>query len=401
VGESIIRPAQLTDVPALADLAKRTWSDAFGSSVSPEEETAELEKTRSETYFADALQRDTILVAGSDEKLLGYVQFGDVDTPGVEVRPGDQELHRVYVETALHRQGVGRRLMNSALEHPRLAGAGRIYLTVWEKNERAISLYESLGFRRVGTTTVTIGAGEVAEDLVMLLDRGAPALQHSTMDDVLAAVLADAESDTNVIGVFLKGSRAVGTDVVGSDWDVVVVLREGEASQRKDGVLDVLRTTLARVQNAPRYELPAIAHARVLLDKTGEVAETIEAAARIGRDELAELYDSYLNDFYRSLKAWARGQELAARLKASRSIWWLGEFLLGLDGRRAPYPGAWAGRLGELEPLVLDVLRTGDPRRQQELQAKVEQIATARGFRYVYEGWTGGEIDRVMALRFE
>jgi hypothetical protein len=100
----------------------------------------------------------------------------------------------------------------------------------------------------------------------------------------------------------------------------------------------------------------------VLLDKTGEVADAVADAARIERDELAELYDSYLNDFYRSLKSWARGQELAARLKASRSIWWLGDFLLGLDGRRAPYPGAWAGRLGELEPLVLGVLRTGDPR---------------------------------------
>lgn len=221
------------------------------------------------------------------------------------------------------------------------------------------------------------------------------------MDDVLAPLLAEADADTNVLGVFLKGSRAVGTDVAGSDWDVVVVLREGEPSQSKDGAVDVLRTMLARVHGAPRYELPAIAHGRVLLDKTGEVADAIDAAARIERDELAELYDSYLNDFYRSLKAWARGQELAARLKASRSIWWLGEFLLGLDGRRAPYPGAWPGRLGELEPLMLEVLRTADPRRQQELQAKVEQIATARGFRDVYEGWTGGEIDRVMALRFE
>jgi hypothetical protein len=221
------------------------------------------------------------------------------------------------------------------------------------------------------------------------------------VNDVLASLLAQAEADPNVIGMFLKGSRAVGTDVAGSDWDVVLVLREGDSSQEKDGVLDVVRTTIAQVREAPRPELPAIAHARVLLDKTGEVADALDAAARIERDELAELYDSYLNDFYRSLKAWARGDEFAARLKASRSIWWLGDFLLGLDGRRAPYPGAWAGRLGELEPLALEVLRTGDPRRQQELQARVEQIATDRGFRDVYEGWTGGEIDRVMALRFD
>jgi predicted nucleotidyltransferase len=221
------------------------------------------------------------------------------------------------------------------------------------------------------------------------------------VDDTLEALLAEAREDADVLGVFLKGSRAVGTAVAESDWDVVVVLRDGEPSHLKDGAADVLRTTLARVRAAPRYELPAIAHARVLLDKTGEVKDAVESAGRIDRDELAELYDSYLNDFYRSLKAWSRGDELAARLKASRSMWWLGEFLLGLDGRRAPYPGAWAGRLGELEPLVLDVLRTGNPRRQQELQATVKRVATARGFTDVYDGWTGGEIDRVMALRFD
>jgi diamine N-acetyltransferase len=166
----VIRPATVDDVPALADLARRTWSDAFGSAVGPQVEAAELERTRSPAYFIDALRRDTILVSERGGALLGYVQFGDVDTPGVDVRPGDQELHRIYVETALHGEGLGRQLMSAALEHPRLAHATRIYLTVWEENERAIRLYESVGFRSVGTVTFAIGS-ERAEDLLMLLDR--------------------------------------------------------------------------------------------------------------------------------------------------------------------------------------------------------------------------------------
>ena len=169
-GAPTIRSATSSDVPALADLAKRTWSDAFGTSVSPEDEAVELEQTRSETYFRKALRRDTILVADGDGALLGYVQFGDLDLPGVEARPGDQELRRIYVETALHGRGVGKRLMSAALAHPRLRKARRIYLTVWERNERALRLYESAGFRKVDTVTFAIGS-EVAEDLLMLLDR--------------------------------------------------------------------------------------------------------------------------------------------------------------------------------------------------------------------------------------
>jgi class 3 adenylate cyclase len=98
----MIRPARPSDVPALAALAKRTWSDAFGDGVSRDGERAELEEGRSERYFAAALREKTILVAESDQVLVGYVQFGDVDIPEVEVRPGDQEFQRLYVETALH-----------------------------------------------------------------------------------------------------------------------------------------------------------------------------------------------------------------------------------------------------------------------------------------------------------
>ena len=166
-----IRPATSGDVSALSDLAKRTWSDAFGYSVSPDEEAVELEVKRSEPYFDKALRESTILVADAEGTLLGYVQFGDVGIEGVDARPADQEVHRIYVETELHGRGIGRSLMTAALQHPRLMDATRIFLQVWEKNEPAIRLYESLGFQTIGTTTFTIGSAEVAEDLVMVLDR--------------------------------------------------------------------------------------------------------------------------------------------------------------------------------------------------------------------------------------
>jgi ribosomal protein S18 acetylase RimI-like enzyme len=170
VAAPTIRLARPSDVPELADLAKRTWSAAFGSGVSAADEAAALEEERSESYFAEALVAKTILVAEEDGVLLGYVQFGDVGIPEVEARPGDQGLQRLYVETARQGCGLGRRLVEAALEHPRLAGATRIFLQVWDENERAVRLYESLGFRPVGTTTFTIGS-EVMEDLVMLLDK--------------------------------------------------------------------------------------------------------------------------------------------------------------------------------------------------------------------------------------
>lgn len=166
-----IRPVTEADLPPLADLARRTWLDAFGDSVSADDAAAEAEDTRSEEYFRAALRTDTILVAEADGQLVGYVKFGEVEIPEVDAEPGDGGLHRVYVETAQHGRGIGRELVHAALSHPRLQAAPRVYLQVWEENRTAVGLYESLGFRTVGTTRVTIGTNEVGEDLVMVFER--------------------------------------------------------------------------------------------------------------------------------------------------------------------------------------------------------------------------------------
>jgi ribosomal protein S18 acetylase RimI-like enzyme len=98
------------------------------------------------------------------------VQLGDMTIPEVKPQPGDQALHRLYVDPDLQGRGLGRRLLQAALYHPRLANASRVFLTVWAENERAVSLYESYGFRTNGTTTFTVGATEM-EDVVMVLTR--------------------------------------------------------------------------------------------------------------------------------------------------------------------------------------------------------------------------------------
>ena len=161
-----IRPAEPADVPALAAVAQRTWADTFGWSVTPDEQAAELEN-RSEASFAEGLHRWTTLVAEDGNALVGYVQFGDVAISEVDAQPGDQELHQLYVDTDAQGRGIGRALMEAALAHPQLATARRVFLQVWERNLRAIQLYEDLGFRVVGATTFTIGSGQTAEDLVM------------------------------------------------------------------------------------------------------------------------------------------------------------------------------------------------------------------------------------------
>ena len=221
------------------------------------------------------------------------------------------------------------------------------------------------------------------------------------MEPELTDLLAQAEADPEAVGLVLFGSAAAGSAHEESDLDVYYVVRTDPPPPRsRSGRLELIPTTVRQMGSAPDWLKPALAYAKVLWDPTGEIAPIIAAAQTVTREETAELYDGYLNDFYRSMKTWRRGLELPARIECGRSLRFLGELLFALDGRRAPYPKEWTGKLGTLEPLVLEVARTADPKLQQELCMEVEQLATSHGFRDVYDDWNG-DIDRVLAFRFE
>jgi predicted nucleotidyltransferase len=214
-------------------------------------------------------------------------------------------------------------------------------------------------------------------------------------------LLEQARSDPGAVALVLFGSAAAGSAHEESDLDVWYVLRtEPLPPRERRGRLEIIPTTVSLLRRSPDWLKPALAYARVLWDATGEVDSVLAAAREVSREETAELYDGYLNDVYRSLKAWRRGNELAGRVECGRSLRFLGELLFALDGRRAPYPKEWTGKLGALEPLILDVARTGDPRLQQELCVQVRERAAERGHADVYDAWDG-DIDRVLAFDFD
>jgi hypothetical protein len=216
----------------------------------------------------------------------------------------------------------------------------------------------------------------------------------------LRELVAQAEADPDAIGLVLFGSAAAGSAHEESDLDVWYVVRsEPPPPRSRVGRLELIPATVAGLRDAPAWLKPALAYAKVLWDPSGELEPVVTAAQTVSREETAELYDGYLNDLYRSLKAWRQGLELAARVECGRSLRFLGELLFALEGRRAPYPKEWAGKLGDLEPLVLEVARTSDPRLQQELCRRVAQLAADRRYGDVYNAWNG-DIDRVLAFDF-
>ena len=78
---------------------------------------------------------------------------GDGGIAGVAVvtsAAGEAHLLNMWVSVKQQGSGLGRRLLNGAIEHARKSAASKFFLEVREGNGRARNLYESVGFRHIG-----------------------------------------------------------------------------------------------------------------------------------------------------------------------------------------------------------------------------------------------------------
>lgn len=159
-----VRPARLTDAPALSDLAAATFRDAFGSENTPEDVDLHVATTYSPARQAAEIADpdSTILLVeatGPDgaPELAGYAYLAVGPAPGAVRGPSPMELRRLYVARAWHGRGVAQALMDASLRACRARGAETLWLGVWERNPRAIAFYGKYGFQRVGEHTFMLG----------------------------------------------------------------------------------------------------------------------------------------------------------------------------------------------------------------------------------------------------
>jgi len=249
-------------------------------------------------------------------------------------------------------------------------------------------------------------------------------------DKVIQALIAEAIADPDVLGLALTGSRAIGAVTPESDYDVIfVVTDQALARYEQTNTTPARGTTITppistadiwndspsslQLATVEPWMLPAFAEALVLYDRTGETTRLIDALRRMPADRaqaaVAYWYDAYLNGLYRSLKAWRRGNELGGRMEAAQTADYLLHILFALERRWRPYSSRLIFHLDELEhqgwqpdelrAILLDLIGTGDPGRQQLVARRVAALLQAHGFGHIYDGWQG-QIDQALAWVF-
>lgn len=102
-----------------------------------------------------------------NEKLAGYLKVNTADAQTDNVGNEALEVERIYVLNAFQKKGLGKVLMDKALQLAKAQQKNKVWLGVWEKNLNAIAFYEKLGFVKSGYHSFMMG-DEEQRDYIMV-----------------------------------------------------------------------------------------------------------------------------------------------------------------------------------------------------------------------------------------
>ena len=149
-GKLILRPMTPEDADAKGYVHWKSWQETYPGLV----DAGYLSRLSVEKCQELARRwPDNVTVAELDGKIVGFTGYGPCRDPGCE---SWGEVFSIYILREYQGMGIGRKLMDAALE--KLASFDTIAIWVLQGNDHAFGFYQHYGFEFDGTTApITIG----------------------------------------------------------------------------------------------------------------------------------------------------------------------------------------------------------------------------------------------------
>ncbi|ETP69832.1 hypothetical protein G159_04735 [Planococcus glaciei CHR43] len=163
-----IKKCTLDDVVELQAVSKETFTETFQEQNSPEHLNAYLERA----YNLEQLEREIANPSSYfyfvlyDQQVAGYLKINTGNAQSEEMGEDSLEVERIYVKKDFQKHGLGKQLLNKAMEMALELNKSKIWLGVWEENDNAIAFYQKKGFVQTGAHSFFMGDDEQI-DLIM------------------------------------------------------------------------------------------------------------------------------------------------------------------------------------------------------------------------------------------
>jgi ribosomal protein S18 acetylase RimI-like enzyme len=145
-----LRPCSNTpeDLILLEQISRETFHETFADSNSAENMSRYLTENMSADKLRTELSNDqsAFFLAEADTNVIGYLKINQGSAQTKNKYEQALEIERIYVLKSYHGKGIGKLMLDVAMERARSMKADVVWLGVWEHNLRAISFYRKYGF---------------------------------------------------------------------------------------------------------------------------------------------------------------------------------------------------------------------------------------------------------------
>ena len=158
----IFRQCGIEDIDVLRSFARQCFFDTFAGMNTPADMTAYLDSAFSRERLAAELSEEhsAFFFLYIDEELVGYLKLNEAPAQ-TDIRDEKSlEIERIYVSKHRQNAGLGKYLLERAVEIAAGRGKDHVWLGVWEKNEKALRFYLRNGFYDIGTHSFFVGVDE-------------------------------------------------------------------------------------------------------------------------------------------------------------------------------------------------------------------------------------------------
>lgn len=153
----------------LQEISYITFDETFRAQNKPENMEAYLTQAFTEEKIKKELSEENsqffFIYAG--DRRAGYLKINVGDAQTEEMGNEALEIERIYILKAFQNRGLGRILFDKAMDIADEMQASKIWLGVWEKNNKAIAFYKKLGFSEYGSHSFYMG-DEEQTDIIMV-----------------------------------------------------------------------------------------------------------------------------------------------------------------------------------------------------------------------------------------
>jgi diamine N-acetyltransferase len=163
-----IKVCTIQELPILQKISYETFLDTFKDQNSPENMSAYLEKAFNIKQLEKELSNpfSQFFLVYFNNEVAGYLKVNTSDAQSEAMGEESLEIERIYIKSTFQKHGLGKVLLNKAIELAVELNKKEIWLGVWENNKNAIAFYEKMGFVQTGAHAFYMG-DEKQMDFIM------------------------------------------------------------------------------------------------------------------------------------------------------------------------------------------------------------------------------------------